>query len=159
MLSQWHRLCGQRVGCVPESIFLEEVAHFTNATTKYIKLEYLQGWEGMQRRFAQKAWYSGITLLDSVIYIYLYNIMVEEVKHDTRLSKLDYCTRGEVKERVVEILTWLNPFEIPVWVCILLFFIMSPFSTMSNFKKFKVLYSIYFFVICCKHRKRWQRES
>jgi len=76
---------------------------------------------------------------------YPYNILVKEVMHDTQIHKLAYCTREEVKERGFEVFTWLNPFEIPVWVCILLFPIMSLFSPMSNLKKFKVLYSIYFF--------------
>jgi len=130
----------QEVGCYPQSIFLEEAAYFTNATTKYIKPEYLQGREGAFFRSIQNSLVFGDYLMRPND-LYHYNMIVKEVMHGRLLYKLVYCTR--------EVFTWLNPFEILVWVCILLFSILSLFSPMSNLKKFKVLYSIYFFVICC----------
>jgi len=75
------------VGCFPESIFLEEVAHFTNATTKYIKLEDLEGWEGQEKRFAQKSLVLGDYYM-RMYDLYQYDIMVKEVLHETRIHKL-----------------------------------------------------------------------
>jgi len=77
-----------KVGCLPESIFLEEVAHFTKATTKYIKLEDLQGSEGLQRRLAQKSLIFGNYLMRIGKDLHQYNIKTR--RPDSRIGRIHH---------------------------------------------------------------------